>query len=266
MNGALVRRLAAMPTAVDPTDRLLPMRGARNFRDMGGYATTTGRQTRWRTLFRADGLHRLEATDLDLLKTIGLRTVIDLRTDAELALRGRFPVDQHAVDFHHVSVLDATWDRDAARAWKGSAAEYYHRAYGTMLHEGADHFIRGVKVLAKADALPAVFHCAAGKDRTGLLAALVLGALQVDRQTILDDYELTQAQVAGVLQNAIAESPELAERVRTSPKVFYVVEPAGLALTLADLDHRHGSIAGYLRHHGVTEAEILRLQTSLLTG
>ncbi|HEX2383697.1 MAG TPA: tyrosine-protein phosphatase, partial [Acidimicrobiales bacterium] len=79
-----------------------------NFRDLGGYETDDGRTVRWRTVFRADGVHRLTIDDI---APLGMRTVLDLRTPAELDERGRFTHD--SVGYHHLPILETTWDRDA---------------------------------------------------------------------------------------------------------------------------------------------------------
>src|SRR3954447_3221274 len=87
--------------------RLVPLEAVHNFRDLGGYPTADGRTTRWRVLFRADALDRLTPADLDQLRPLGLRPVLDLRSPAELAL-GRFPVEDHPVSFHHLPVVDVS--------------------------------------------------------------------------------------------------------------------------------------------------------------
>src|SRR3954447_13068525 len=102
---------AATPTTSIPS-RSVELTGVFNFRDLGGYVTDDGRTVRWRTLFRADGLDRLTTGDVEVLRPIGLRTVVDLRMAHELDERGRFPVDAYPVTFHNVSVLDRSWDRD----------------------------------------------------------------------------------------------------------------------------------------------------------
>src|SRR5689334_2931769 len=92
--------------------RRLELEQVFNFRDLGGYRTVDGPQLRWGRVFRADGLHRLTESDLEAVRRLGLRTVIDLRTPAELAERGTFPVDAHPVDFHHLPIIDVVWDPD----------------------------------------------------------------------------------------------------------------------------------------------------------
>ena len=101
--------LHALPDVGADPRRLIVLDAVHNFRDMGGYPTDDGRTTRWRTLFRADGLYRLAGADLEVVRELGLRTVIDLRSDAELQERGTFPHAQHPVAFHHVPVIDSTW-------------------------------------------------------------------------------------------------------------------------------------------------------------
>src|SRR3954451_1702516 len=100
----------ARMSAVETT-RHVALESAFNFRDLGGYPAGEGRRTRWRTLFRSDGLHRLTPADVEILRGLGLRTVIDLRTGDELEERGRFPVDAHPVGYHHLSLMDVIWDR-----------------------------------------------------------------------------------------------------------------------------------------------------------
>src|SRR6516225_2972928 len=180
------------------TPRVLALEAAYNFRDLGGYGTTDGRVTRWRTVFRSDGLHRLTAADLGVMQDIDLRTVIDLRTACELVERGRFPLDAHPVGYHHVSLMDVIWDPGQAPAETSGApvADFLLQRYIEMI-DGAGARIGDIfAILADLDALPAVFHCAAGKDRTGILAALLLSSLGVSEETIMEDYELTNLSLA----------------------------------------------------------------------
>ena len=207
--------------------------GVYNFRDLGGYVTDDGRSVRWRTLFRADGLGRLTAGDLETLRPIALKTVVDLRRARELDERGRFPVESYPVAFHHLPVMDTTWDRELARSENLPATEFLHRAYTAMLVEGAPRFADAFRVLSGPDALPAVFHCAAGKDRTGLLAALVLGALGVDAPDIVADYALTQATMERFVERIRSESPD-ASLIDAAPQVFFAAEPAAMTRVLAE--------------------------------
>jgi protein-tyrosine phosphatase len=237
--------------------------GVFNFRDLGGYLTDDGRALRWRTLFRADGLGRLTAEDLETLRPIALKTVVDLRRAHEIDERGRFPFESYPVAFHHLPVIDTTWDRELARSEDLPATEFLHRAYTAMLDEGAPRFADAFRVLADADALPAVFHCAAGKDRTGLLAALMLGALGVAAHDIVDDYALTQATMERFLAR-VRNERDGAALIDSVPQAFFAAEPAAMTRVLDDLERSHGSVRGYVRAIGVEPDVMTRLEDLLL--
>lgn len=239
--------------------RHVALTGVANFRDLGGYPTRDGRTTRWRTMFRADSLGQLTADDLTALRPIGLRTVVDLRTATEIEERGRFPVDDHPVRFHHVSVIDQTWSLDAASVDDLEPAEFLHRQYSSMLTHSGDRFADALTVLADADGVPAVFHCAAGKDRTGLLAALVLGAVGVGRDTIVEDYALTRAAMDQIL-SVMAADPEKSALLAEIPAMFFSAEPEGMARTLDDIAREHGTVRDYVRFIGVADDVIEHLE------
>ncbi len=243
--------------------RNVELDGVFNFRDLGGYPTEDGRSLRWRTLFRADGLGRLTADDVETLRPIALKTVVDLRRAHELDERGRFPFESYPVAFHHLPVIDTTWDRELARSENLPATEFLHRAYTAMLAEGAPRFAAAFRVLADADALPAVFHCAAGKDRTGLLAALVLGALGVAAHDIVDDYALTQATMERFVARVRSERDGDA-LIDSVPQTFFAAEPAAMTRVLDDIEQDHGSVRGYVRAIGVESDVLTRLETLLL--
>jgi protein-tyrosine phosphatase len=257
--GRTVKRV----TTSTPT-RQVELDSVFNFRDLGGYPTADGRSTRWRVLFRADGLDKLTDADLDVLRPMSLRTVVDLRTRHELDTRGRFPFESHPVAFHHLSILDQTWSHDDARSEGLPADQFLHRAYHAMLAVGADRFAEAFTVLADRDALPAVFHCAAGKDRTGLLAALVLGALGVERAAIVDDYALTAQSMDRFLAWARLD-PERSSMIDQAPPAFFAADPAAMDRVLDDLDEQYGSVRAYVRSIGVTDATLAQLDTLLLT-
>ena len=147
----------ATDLASDPV-RLVALEAVHNFRDLGGYPTADGRSMKWRTLFRADGLYRLTPGDVATLEPLGLRTVIDLRSETELDQRGRFPVDAHPVVFHHaldlLELTDATW-ADLDRPEYERDEDFLIWAYQEMLTVGAPRFAKAFDALAEPDALPA---------------------------------------------------------------------------------------------------------------
>jgi protein-tyrosine phosphatase len=244
--------------------RVVPLFAVHNFRDLGGYPTADGRETRWRRLFRADGLYRLTDDDARSVVGLGVRTVIDLRTANEVQTRGTFPVDDHDVAYHHLPVIDATWG-ETATPEIDDVVEFLVWAYREMLAEAAPRFADAMTLLADASVLPAVFHCAAGKDRTGILSALVLGSLRVDSDIIAADYGLTHQAMQRLVVWAREHQPELAELYAMMPPRFAAADPRAMTVILADIERAHGSVREYALAIGVSEAALGRLEDELLT-
>jgi protein-tyrosine phosphatase len=248
--------------ASDPV-RLVALEAVHNFRDLGGYATADGRTTLWRRLYRADGLYRLTPADVTALEPLGLRTVIDLRSAPELDERGRFPVDAHPVVFHHLPIVDKTWAHGDAPEYERDE-DFLIWAYQEMLTIGAPRFAAAFDILAEPGALPAVFHCAAGKDRTGLLAALLLGSLGVSHDDIVADYALTVEGMARFREWAAREWPEWVERMASLPPAYTAALPDAMRHTIDELCAEHGSIRDYVRSIGVSDATLDTLESVLL--
>ena len=171
------------PTLDRILERHVALEGCFNFRDLGGYRTPDGRRVRWRQLFRADSLSRLTGSDFDQLGAMGLATVIDLRTVSEVAERGRVEWPAPGITYHHLPMLDVLPDRDEYVEW--AAPDFVARRYADMLATGASAVAEALRVLADSRCHPAVIHCAAGKDRTGIISALVLGLLGVSDEDIV---------------------------------------------------------------------------------
>jgi len=243
-------------------DRLVALEAVHNFRDLGGYTTIDGRMTRWQMLYRADGLHRLTTADVEALRALGLHTVVDLRTDRELDERGTFPVDAYPVTFHHLPVIDVTWDPNTGD--ESDPAEFLFHQYESLLAYGEPLFAKAFHLLGLPGALPAVFHCAAGKDRTGILAALILSALGVPHDVVTEDYGLSRSAMVRMRKWATAHSPELAAAWDNAPSSHLAAEPEAMARLLAALTERHGSVRSYLISLGVSNALLIHLESSLL--
>ncbi|MSY28553.1 MAG: protein-tyrosine-phosphatase [Actinobacteria bacterium] len=244
--------------------RLIGLEAVHNFRDLGGYATADGRSTRWRTLFRSDGLYRLRgADDMSRVRQLGLKSVIDLRTEREQREQGIFPTDDIEVTFHHLSIVDVTWS-DTETPEFDDEVEFLVWGYRDMLEIGSSRFADAMHVLAQTDSLPAVFHCAAGKDRTGVLAALLLSSLGVDDAHICADYGLTQDAMQRTIAWSKVHRPELAERYATIPKAYLAADPRAMQIILAELAQRHGSVRNYVREIGVADNTVDALSNLLL--
>ncbi len=263
---AVVPDRGAPDPVVDDARRVVPLDAVHNFRDLGGYRTDDGRQIAWGRLFRADGLYRLTADDLGVVDALGIRTVIDLRSSAEFDQHGHFPLERYPVAFHHLSIIDTTWmaaetpdvdDTDAG------AVEFLTWAYGDLLAQGADRFAHAIQLLAMPGAMPAVFHCAAGKDRTGVLAALVLGTLGVDADTIVADYALTEAAMVRMRAWVREHHPEMDQRMGETPSFMLAAKPEAMRNVLDGLRARYGSVRGYLSAIGVGHSVVDDLSAAL---
>ena len=243
--------------------RLVMMQAVHNFRDLGGYPTDDGRVTGWGRLYRADGLYRLKADDLDVIRSLGLHTVIDLRSQTELDERGTFPRHKVPVDFTHLPIIDATWQVEQLVV-DGTDGDFLVAAYRHMLTAGSPRFAMAIEQLARPGALPAVFHCAAGKDRTGLLAALILGSIGVPRSVILGDYALTAEGMQRMQAWASREFPDMAGRMAETPSAFLAALPEALDHVLDGVCSQHGSIREFVRSIGVGDEVLQALSAALL--
>jgi protein-tyrosine phosphatase len=231
-----------------------------NFRDLGGYLTSDGRRTRWRVLFRADGLSQLSDADLEVLADLGVRNVIDLRTALEVETRGRFP-SGGAARYHHLPLTETLPGAEDVPQWEDTG--FVARRYVSMLDKGAPSVATALELLADPVNLPAVFHCTVGKDRTGVLAALVLGFLGVADQVIVEDYVLSAAAMVQVLDRLRAEYADSADEVERFAPVVLSVEPASMAGFLAEVRARHGSFDTMAEALGL-QSTVQRLRDTLL--
>jgi len=173
---------------VTDLERRIPFEQVFNFRDLGGYQGESGRIVRWRRLFRADGLNRLQPEEEGAFAELGISTVVDLRTIDEAEHGGRFPTHVWDVAYHHLPLFDVLpdWPDDI-----GDPALYLAERYLEMFASGRGTIVAVFELLAEEASYPLVFHCAAGKDRTGIVAALVLDVLGVAGDVIAADYALS---------------------------------------------------------------------------
>ncbi|HEX3948055.1 MAG TPA: tyrosine-protein phosphatase, partial [Acidimicrobiales bacterium] len=196
-------------------DRHITLEGAVNFRDLGGYEAADGRRVRWRTLFRADGLSRLTDPDRAAIRQLGVATVIDLRTTAEVE-GGRFPVEEIPVGFHHLPLLDAMPDPERFEMAPGMLGVQYLE----MAKDAAPQIAQALTIVAQRHAHPVIVHCAAGKDRTGVLVAVLLGLLGIPDQTIIDDYALSEQAMDNLRRKLVERYPEGREVIEGADGMF----------------------------------------------
>lgn len=182
------------PAAAFQNQRVLPLQGGQNFRDLGGYRTADGRTVRWRLLFRSGSMHFLTPADFAYLHRLGIHTVYDLRDNRERALE---PVAWPSGQMPQVRADDYTIDIDGVGLNPASPMSTVEQArvtmqtsYPQLLAQYNEQFRRMFGELLAGHA-PLAFNCTAGKDRTGIAAALLLTALGVPRETVIEDYLLS---------------------------------------------------------------------------
>jgi protein-tyrosine phosphatase len=253
---------------MDSASRLVALEGSYNFRDLGGYPTADGRTVRWGRLFRSDALHELTAGDVVDLRGLGLRTVVDLRTERELDRSGRGPLETEDVAFHHLAVVqegvrgDGTADGEAVAA-PAPAGDDLAERYLWYLDVGGDALARALTLFGDAEHYPLVFHCAAGKDRTGVLAALVLELLGVEREVIVADYVVTAERIGLILERWRAE-PGFSERMARLPPSRFRVEASTMEGFLDGLRSRHGGARAWALGAGVSAGDLDAMADLLL--
>jgi protein-tyrosine phosphatase len=243
--------------------RLLPLVGASNFRDLGGYPTTSGRPTRWGRLFRSDTLHELTEADVAVLRHLGLKTVIDLRTTVELEQTGRGLMEAEATQFVHLSVIDK--DAGESRGIPAPIDDHLSKRYLWYLDIGRDALVAALTVMGEEASYPMVFHCAAGKDRTGVLAALVLEIAGVGRNTIVEDYMLTASRMEKIVERLRRTTTDGRARDEIPAKAL-AVEAATMRGFLEGLDRQHGGARRWALSAGVPPRSVDAMVELLTAG
>jgi protein-tyrosine phosphatase len=251
--------------AVIAAERRIPFETVTNFRDLGGYRTRSGRRVRWGRIFRSDALHGMSEGDIALYHELGVSAVYDLRGDVEIEEQ------PNPMPSRHLPLLTRpSGDGKAQIAFDGMTSADGERVLAGIYIGHIDHAATTIgelfSALASPEGLPAVFHCHAGKDRTGLVAALLLESLGVEREAILDDYELTARYRLRAQQDQTFErliklglAPEAAAGVLTAPRW-------AMASALEHLDREYEGIESYLTGPAAMKrSELQRLSDELLS-
>ncbi|MBO6764871.1 tyrosine-protein phosphatase [Maricaulis sp.] len=259
---------------IEVAERVLPLEGGRNFRDLGGYRTADGQSVKWGRLYRSGAMHELTAQDYQYLADLDIAVICDFRANSE---RAEEPTEWAGGPVEHID-----WDYEMdtsgfAAAFAGemsperSAAamtEFYRQAPTEFAPRYAVMFER----LAAGD-LPLAFHCTAGKDRTGVAAGLILTALGVPRETILADYAMSDDLVdymAELREEREAIDPEdpmafWAQLPEAVIAPFMASDPAYLQAALEQIEADHGSVEAYLLEAlDVSEADLAAMRSELL--
>lgn len=244
--------------------RSLGLKGAPNFRDIGGYASSDGRHVRWGRVFRSSELSNLTPEDGRKVAGLGLVAVIDLRTREE---RDRSPsawlvrpADTYESPKPSLAPVMSTILKDAGTADGARAGieAFYAQMPDSYQEEYAAFFHR-----VASGEVPILIHCSAGKDRTGLAIALLLATLRVPRGTIMADYALSETLVPPLPRQPAANV--LGQLPVASQRVLWRSDPRYLAAAFRSIDREYGSVEGYVRNGlHVSEHEEAALRKALL--
>jgi len=245
--------------AANPARRI-ELGGCFNFRDIGGYTTADGRIVRWRRLFRSDALHRLSEDDLDLLRPFGISSIIDLRTDRELdeAELGLLHAEPGAIHLRAPFIAQVEINLDSHAATPPDLADLY----ANMLTYARPAIATVFTHLAAPSSYPAIVHCAAGKDRTGMTIALILRTLGVSDKDIVADYALTEGFLASWVEVARAAGQTVAFN-QVHPNLLRS-QAITMRTTLAAIDAEFGSTAAFLNACGISPTTIDGVRANLV--
>jgi protein-tyrosine phosphatase len=231
--------------------------GCLNVRDLGGHPTDDGDETRFGSVVRADSVGNLTPAGWEALAEYGIRTVIDLRGDHE---REEDPPGELPVDVGHVPFMEATdaeWEEigeELEALDELPVVEATRRAYLIFLERFKRNVANGVRAVAEAPEGGVVIHCVGGKDRTGLLTALLLHVAGVPTEEIAADYALSEERLRPRHDSWLAAAETEAERRRLER--ITQTPPQVISGVFDELGRRYGSVEGYLRDAGVSEEDL----------
>jgi protein-tyrosine phosphatase len=279
--GALMLANPAYPEA-QSYDRVIHLQGTSNTRDIGGYQTGDLRTVRWRQVIRSDNLSRLTANDFEKLEAISVRTVIDLRTDREREQSPTVWLGNNPPRFFHFPIGDAhnDWFNAQRRMMRNNrftekqALKHMVEGYRMIAEEGPHSYQKMMELVLDQSNWPILIHCNAGKDRSGVAVTLLLEALGVDRETIMEEFLLTNKtsrteEKARFLSN---ERHNYGSGIRSgrgpSAKAWFPivgVRAEMLEAFYASVDEQYGSMDAFLTELGVDQEARGALAASLTT-
>ena len=244
--------------------RELTWDGCLNVRDLGGHPTEDGGETSFGSIIRADSVRNLTASGWEALVEYGVRTVVDLRGDHE---REDDPPADLPVDVRHVPFMEADeqeWEviaDELERLDDLPVADATREAYVIFLERFKRNVAAAMRAVAEAPEGAVVVHCVGGKDRTGLLTALLLHVAGVPTQEIASDYALSEERLRP-RHDAWLEAAETEAERRRLERITQT-PPEVIDGVFDELERRYGSVEAYLRDAGVSEDDLTRARTRL---
>jgi protein-tyrosine phosphatase len=250
------------PAPTRPRSRHLPIPGSHNIRDLGGYRTGDGACVQWHRFLRADSLHRLDPAGVDRLLGEGLGTVIDLRTPSEVEEAPNPLRHNPRVAFHNLPLFESLAPAALGQA-QSRGDDPLLEFYLTALHSRHGAIRDILALMSETPSGAVLFNCTAGKDRTGIVAALLLGVAGVSRRDIIADYVLT----GELIPDLVAEFLDLSRRRGGDVESYarMLRSPAGtMSAALDSIDATYGGFRGYLAFAGLNDTQIAALKARLI--
>jgi len=252
---------------VNLNSRILSLSSAVNFRDFGGYPTASGTGLKWGMLYRSATLSKMDDADIPIVNAIGLNRVIDLRTNREIEWEGFDRIYHHNeqiydfLEFNYGDpyLIDAQVSNELE--WDMKRVDF-RSIYVNMLEQNKPAIRRIFDRFADPEQYPILIHCTQGKDRTGIVVALLLLMLDVPKYTVIEDYLLTDqlidiharlAEMAGYLSEYAGSVPDGITTNDWAP--FFKCLPDSIEFWFTHLEAAYGGATGYLHSIGVTSEQ-----------
>ena len=225
----------------------IPLEKACNVRDLGGYVTKDGKMTAFGRFLRSDGITELTEADKCKLKEYGVKTVIDLRSREELDEKPNSLGQDEDVYYAHFGILDHI----AQEMYPPHVLErdFLGEMYIIIMEHCQNPLASVFRLMASAEEGCILFHCTAGKDRTGIVAALLLDLAGVDYYDIVANYEVTYTYIRKNLENIVRVAPNV-------PGSIGLSKPQSIELFLGHLHGKYRNAEGYLNHIGISREEV----------
>jgi protein-tyrosine phosphatase len=232
--------------------RHLPLEGSYNIRDIGGYLTDDGCQTRWKTILRSDSLHRLTPASQKALIDYGIKTIIDLRYSSEVNHKPSVFAESEQIKYFHIPLFEDDFLAQL-KPLKTQAEQYYF-----WLDSCQAQFRKILENIIESLESPILIHCTGGKDRTGLTIALLLSVANVPVKTIVEDFALSQNYLAPLFAPLLPKVRELGYAYMLECRAETLLE------TFQYLDAKYGGAIGYLKAIGLRTEQINYLRSLLV--
>lgn len=246
--------------------REIDLTSVHNFRDLGGYKTGNGSMVGWRKLFRSSDLNSLNRSDLGKLRNeLGITSVLNLKSSFEIEHHGMGLLADSGIKCHNVALISNAGKSAANKIHFSDFSNLGDYYFGlAQQQEFGQRIVEALKIIADPANQPLVFHCTHGKDRTGILSAVVLGILEVNDGDIISDYCLTAPYIKEVY-NRIKNQPQSSANLQNFPEYFWTIVPGSMVRFLSALKQEYGSIRQYVMAQGADMDLVNNLPKTLLT-